>query len=111
MEILSKFWSRVFDITKLIITHTQSFILHWYKEKPCWSSGTNAMDCNNHGKLLLSYNNSFYCVLIVIITYGIFLKQVSKFDVTPYSWNFESCAFLSVLITLDMYLSKKVTLS
>ena len=69
------------------------------------------MDCNNHRKLLLSYNNSFYCVLIVIITYGMFLKQVSKFGVTPYSWNFESCTLLLVLLTLDKYLWQNMVLS
>ena len=84
-----------------------SFILHGYSEKTCWSSRTNAVDCNNHQKLLLFYNNSSCWVLIVIITYGIFLKEVSQFDVTPYSWNFASCPFLSVLITTDMHLSKK----
>ena len=107
MEILSKFRGGLFDITKLIIIHIQNFILHWCKEKPCWSSGANAMDCNNHRKLLLSCNNNSYWVLIVIITYGIFLKQVSQFDVTPYSWNFASCPFLSVLVSIDMHLSKK----
>ena len=64
------------------------------------------MDCNNQRKLLLSYNNSSYWVLFLIVTYGTFSKQVSKFDVIPYSWNFESFPFLSVLKTLDFYLSK-----